>query len=124
MVILLNLFLKNMTEIKDLTKKIIEFRDERNWKQFHNPKDVAISLSVEAAEVLEHFKWKSNEEIEKYIKTNKKEIGKELADVLNHILILAHDLDIDIVKATKEKTKENHRKYPIEKNRGEVCKVG
>ena len=112
-----------MSEIKDLTEKIIEFRDERDWKKFHNPKDVAISLSIEAAEVLEHFKWKDNEEIEEYVKTNKKEIGKELADVLNHVLILAHDLDIDIVKTTKEKTKENHEKYPIEKNRGTVCKV-
>ena len=113
-----------MSEIKDLTEKIIEFRDERDWKQFHTPKDVAISLSIEAAEVLDHFKWKTNEEIDEYIKTNKKEIGKELADVLNHILILAHDLDIDIVKTTKEKTKENHKKYPIEKNKGVVCKVG
>ena len=113
-----------MSEIKDLTEKIIEFRDERDWKQFHNPKDVAVSLSIEAAEVLDHFKWKTNEEINEYVKTNKKEIGKELADVLNHILILAHDLDIDIVETTKEKTKENHEKYPIEKNKGVVCKVG
>ena len=111
-----------MSEIKDLTEKIIKFRDERDWKKFHSPKDVAISLSIEAAEVLEHFKWKSNEEIEEYIKTDKKEIGKELADVLNHILILSHDLDIDIVKATKEKTKENHKKYPIEKIKGRYVK--
>ena len=113
-----------MSDIKDLTEKIIKFRDERDWKQFHSPKDVAISLSIEAAEVLEHFKWKSNEEIEKYIKTDKEEIGKELADVLNHILILAHDLDIDIdiVKATKEKTKENHEKYPVEKIKGRYVK--
>ena len=111
-----------MSDIKDLTEKIIKFRDERDWKKFHNPKDVAISLSIEAAEVLEHFKWKSNEEIEKYIKTDKKQIGKELADVLNHVLILAHDLDIDIVKATKEKTKENCEKYPIEKIKGRYVK--
>ena len=111
-----------MSDIKDLTEKIIAFRDERDWKQFHKPKDVAISLSIEAAEVLEHFKWKSNEEIEEYIKTNKKEIGKELADVLNHILILAHDLGIDIVKATEEKTKENHEKYPVEKIKGRYIK--
>ena len=111
-----------MSEIKDLTEKIIEFRDERDWKKFHSPKDVAISLSIEAAEVLEHFKWKSNEEIEKYIKTDKEQIGKELADVLNHILILAHDLDIDIVKATEDKIKENHEKYPVEKIKGRYVK--
>ena len=111
-----------MSDIKDLTEKIIEFRDERDWKKFHNPKDVAISLSIEAAEVLEHFKWKSNEEIEEYIKTDKKQIGKELADVLNHVLILAHDLDIDIVETTKEKTKENHEKYPVEKIKGRYVK--
>jgi len=61
-----------MSEIKDLTKKIIEFRDKRDWKKFHNPKDVALSLVLEAGEVMEHFKWKSNEEIEEYIKTDKK----------------------------------------------------
>lgn len=111
-----------MSEIKKLTEKIIKFRDKRDWKKFHKPKDVAISLSIEAAEILEHFKWKSDKEIDKYAKTHKKEIGDELADVLNHILILANDLGIDIVKATEEKTKKNHQKYPVEKVKGRYVK--
>lgn len=111
-----------MSDIKDLTEKIIKFRDERDWKQFHNPKDCAISLSLEASEVLEHFQWKSKKEIEEYVKTNKDEISEELADVFNYLLIMAHDLDIDIVKATKEKTKENHKKYLVEKVKGRYIK--
>ena len=68
-----------MITLQDLIKKIIDFRNDRDWKQFHNPKDLAISLSLEASEVVEHFQWKNKEEIEKYIKTNKNEIGEELA---------------------------------------------
>jgi NTP pyrophosphatase (non-canonical NTP hydrolase) len=107
-----------MTQIEALIKKITEFRDARDWKQFHNPKDCAISLSLEASEVLEHFQWKSKEEIEEYIKKNKKEIGKELADVLYWVLLMSHDLDIDIEKISEIKLKENAKKYPIKKAKG------
>ena len=63
-----------MKNLDELTKRITAFRDRRDWKQFHNPKDVALSLVLEAGEVMEHFQWKNKEEIEKYIKTNKKSI--------------------------------------------------
>ena len=111
-----------MSEIKDLTEKIIEFRDERDWKQFHNPKDVALSLVLEAGEVMEHFQWKSNEEMEKYIKTNKKEIGEELADVLHWILLMSHDLEIDILDALDKKLIKNGKKYPVKKAKGNAKK--
>lgn len=111
-----------MSDIKDLTKLIKHFRDERNWKQFHNPKDSGIALISEAMEVLEHFKWQSKEEMDKYIKTHKKEIGDELSDVLFWILLMAHDLNIDIRKAFELKMEENHRKYPIEKAKGKHLK--
>jgi NTP pyrophosphatase (non-canonical NTP hydrolase) len=111
-----------MKNIENATKKIIAFRDERDWKQFHNPKDLAISLSLEAGEVLEHFQWKSKEEIEKYVKTNKEEIADELADVFNYILILCHDLNIDIFEASENKIKKNEVKYPIEKAKGRHTK--
>lgn len=107
-----------MDTIDDLTRKIIKFRNDRDWKQFHNPKDLAISLSLEASEVLEHFQWKSKEEIEKYIKTNKKDIGEELADVLYWILLMSHDMDIDISKALNEKMEKNIKKYPVDKAKG------
>lgn len=111
-----------MSNIKDLSNKIIDFRDKRDWKQFHNPKDCAISLSLEASEVLEHFQWKSKEEIENYIKTNKEDISEELADVLYWILLLSHDLEIDLVKAFDEKMQKNEAKYPVDKAKGKHTK--
>src|SRR3989338_2849417 len=109
-------------EIKKLQKMIVKFRDARDWKQFHNPKDLALSLTLEAAEVLEHFQWKSKEEIEEYIRTHKDEIGEELADVFNWVLILAHDLNIDILQASERKIGINEQKYPIEKAKGKHTK--
>src|SRR3989344_8665669 len=111
-----------MDQIKALTKQIVKFRDARDWKQFHNPKDMAISLSLEASEVLEHFQWKSKEEIAQYVKKNKKEIGKELADVLYWVLLMSHDLGIDIEKISELKLKENAKKYPIRKAKGKHSK--
>ena len=111
-----------MGDIKDLTEKIIKFRDERDWKQFHNPKDVAISLALEASEVLEHFQWKSKDEFKEYDKTNKDEIGEELADVFNFLLIMAHDLEIDLVKAEEKKLRKNEKKYSVEKAKGNAKK--
>jgi len=111
-----------MKNIKDLTNKIIEFRDDRDWKQFHNPKDIALSLVLEAAEVLEHFQWKNEKEVEEYIKTNKNDISEELSDVLYVILLMSHDLDIDILNALEKKMKKNEKKYPIEKSKGKHTK--
>jgi dCTP diphosphatase len=111
-----------MSDIKDLTKRIIDFRNARDWKQFHNPKDVALSLVLEAAEVMEHFQWKNKEEIEKYIETNKAEIGEELADVLYWILLMSHDLKIDVLEALEKKILKNEEKYPVEKAKGRHTK--
>jgi len=107
-----------MRTIEEMTQKILAFRDARDWKQFHNPKDMAISLSLEASEVLEHFQWKSKEEIEKYIVDAKGEIGEELADVMNWVLVMSHDLNIDILEALENKIKKNEFKYPVEKAKG------
>lgn len=111
-----------MSDIQKLTERIIKFRDARDWKQFHKPKDLAISLSLEASEVLEHFQWKSEKEIEEYVKTNKEEIADELADVLNYLLLSAHDLDIDIADALNKKIDKSESKYPVEKARGNAKK--
>lgn len=109
-------------EINQLTKKLLKFRKDRDWEKFHNPKDLAVSLSLEAAEVLEHFQWKTDAEIEKYIDKNKGEIGEELADVFNWILLMAHDLNIDITKASAKKILINEKKYPISKSKGKATK--
>ena len=111
-----------MRNINDLTKRIIAFRDARDWKQFHNPKDVALSLVLEATEVMEHFQWKSKEEMEKYIVTNKSDIGEELADVLYWVVLMSADLDIDILDALEKKIKKNEEKYPVEKAKGKHTK--
>ena len=111
-----------MRNIESLTKKIISFREARDWAQFHNPKDVAISLSLEAAELLEHFQWKNPAEIEKHIKTNKSEISEELADVLYWVLLLSHDLKVDPLAALSRKLKKNAKKYPVSKAKGRHAK--
>jgi len=107
-----------MNDIDRLVTRIIAFRDARDWKQFHNPKDVSISLALEAAELLEHFQWKSPKEIAKHIMLHKSAIGEELADVLYWVLLLGHDLKIDVLKALAQKLKKNARKYPISKAKG------
>jgi len=106
-----------MTDLEELQRKIVEFRDQRNWKQFHNPKDLAISLSLEASELLEHFQWKTPEEIEKHLADNKDDVADELADVLYWILLIANDMEIDVMEASKRKLAENIAKYPIEKSK-------
>lgn len=111
-----------MSEFEKLTKKILAFRDERNWKQFHNPKDASLSLVLEAAEVMEHFQWKSLAEMEDYVISHKKEIGEELADVLYWVLLLAHDLKIDLVDASEKKLEKNREKYLVEKARDQHAK--
>lgn len=111
-----------MSDIQELIQKIVKFRDQRNWKQFHNPKDLAISLNLEASEVLEHFQWKSKDEISEYVKKNKKEISHELADTLYWILLMSHDMEIDIKKALEQKMKINAQKYPVQKAKGKHTK--
>jgi NTP pyrophosphatase (non-canonical NTP hydrolase) len=111
-----------MSDIKELTDIVVEFRDERDWKQFHNPKDSAIALLSEATEVLDEFKWLNAKEIQEYLKTKKTKVANELSDVLFWVLLMSHDLKIDIVKAFKEKLKEDKKKYPVKKSRGKHTK--
>ena len=111
-----------MSDIERLTKRILEYRDARDWKQFHKPKDLALSLVLEAAEVLEHFQWKTEKEIDAYIKTNKGDISEEIADVLYWVLLISHDLHIDLPSAFEKKMKQNEKKYPVEKAKGKHTK--
>ncbi|MEC1433246.1 nucleotide pyrophosphohydrolase [Bacillus spizizenii] len=99
-----------MSEIKDLINTINEFRDARNWRQYHNPKDLAISISIEAAELLEDFQWKSNEEA---LKANEENLREEIADVLIYSLMLCSDLNMDVKEIIEEKVMKNGRKYPV-----------
>ena len=107
-----------MADLAKLTKLVTAFRDARDWKQFHNPKDSAISLLLEAGEVLEHFQWKNEEEMDTYVKSHKNEIAEELADVLYWVFLMGNDLHIDLSSAFVKKLKKNGAKYPIKKARG------
>ncbi len=109
-------------DIKKLQNIVIKFRDARDWKRFHNPKDASLSLVLEAVEVMEHFQWKDEKEIEEYIKLNRNEIGKELIDVLYWVLLICHDLNIDISRIFKKKMIENNKKYSIKKSKGKYIK--
>lgn len=111
-----------MSDIKRLTNKILAFRDARDWEQFHNPKDVAISLTLEAAELLEHFQWKSPAEVARHAKKGRLAISEELADVLYWVLLLGHDLGIDLDKALTRKLIKNAKKYPVSRSRGRHTK--
>ena len=114
--------MNNMLGIKQLTIKIRKFRDARDWKQFHNHKDVALSLVLEASEVLEHFQWKSPKEVEEHGKDNKDDLADELADVAMYLFELADNLKIDLPQAMLNKMKKNALKYPIHKAKGRHTK--
>src|SRR5438270_12800741 len=99
-------------DITELTKMILQFRDARNCKQFHNPKDMAISQSLEVAELLELMQWKNGTTLNDYLQEQQKDVGEELSDILYWVLLIAHDLRIDLGHAFVEKMALNEVKYP------------
>jgi NTP pyrophosphatase (non-canonical NTP hydrolase) len=101
-----------MSDIQELQRKIVEFRDARNWAQFHNPKDIALCLSIEASELLELFLWKRPEE------AAPERVREELADVLYSVLLLAKHYEIDLPEALNEKLVKNAEKYPVDQSWG------
>ena len=105
-----------MNNWKELQKALIDFRDERDWKQFHNPKDLALALSIEAAELNEIFLWKQPEE------ADQDKIKEELADVLAYALLLANTYDLDINKIVLDKIRKNADKYPVDRAKGTAKK--
>jgi len=111
-----------MNEIKEITEKIKIFRDERDWMKFHNHKDMALSMLLEAAEVLEHFQWKSPDEVDEHARVYKNDISEELADVAIYLFELANNLGINLSAAIEQKLKKNAIKYPVEKAKGKHTK--
>lgn len=105
-----------MTDIQTITQKLIEFRNERDWEQFHNPKDLAIAINIEAGELLELFLWKNPEDakIEK--------VKEELADVLAFAFLLADKYGLDVKQIVLDKIKLNGEKYPVHKAKGTAKK--
>ncbi len=111
-----------MSDIKGIIDKIKKFRDDRDWMQFHDPKNMAVSITIEAAELLEHFQWKTKDEVQAYIKDNKEEISDEIADIAMYLFELADNLGLDLIEAMGKKLKKNEAKYPIEKAKSKHTK--
>lgn len=105
-----------MTDIQQITRSLLAFRNERDWEQFHNAKDLAVALSVEANELLELFLWKQAEE------ADAARVREELADVMAYAFLLADKYGFDIKEIVLEKIKQNELKYPVEKAKGNAKK--
>ena len=107
-----------MKTIQEIMLKINQFRDERDWRQFHNPKNLAMALSVEVAEIVERFQWLTLDESANLDGEKKEKVKEELADAAVFLLYLASDLGIDILEAIDEKVNRNAKKYPVDKAKG------
>jgi NTP pyrophosphatase (non-canonical NTP hydrolase) len=108
-----------MSELKEIIDKLIEFRNDRDWKQFHDNKNLAAAISIEAAELNELFLWKTIEESEK---VDKEKIKEELADILAFTILLAEKNGFNIYEIVMEKIKKNASKYPVAKAKGTAKK--
>ncbi len=104
--------------LQQLTRELHAFAIERDWEQFHSPKNLSMALSVEAAELVEHFQWLSEAQSENLAADKKQQVAYEMADIFIYLLRLAQRLDIDLLQAVEEKIELNGRKYPVEKVRG------
>lgn len=111
-----------MSELQEMLEIAKKFREERDWEKFHDPKNLAMALSCEAAEVLEHFLWVKKGEMKNYNEEKKEKIADELVDTLHPILLIADYYKIDLGEAFKRKMKKNELKYPVEKVRGRHVK--
>jgi len=104
--------------LNDLKSALRRFADERDWEQFHSPKNLAMALSVEVAELVEHFQWLSQEQSLHLSPAENEAVRQELADVLIYLVRLADRLDIDLLTAAEDKLRMNARKYPVHESRG------
>lgn len=108
--------------LDDLREHLAAFVEERDWDQFHNPKNLAMALAAEAGELLEHFQWLTQEQAQRLESSTRDEVALELADILMFLVRLSDKLDIDLLDAARIKLECNRDKYPIEKARGRATK--
>lgn len=104
---------------QETINQVLKFRDDRNWRQFHNPKDLALSISLEAAELLEVFQWSGSDTVCEF---KKDKIKEELADVLNYCILMADVCGFDMDEILQEKMKQNNEKYPVAKAKNSAKK--
>ena len=111
-----------MRDLQQVVERIRQFRDARDWKQFHHPKDMAAGLAIEAAELMELFLWKNEQEQTEIVETKREQIEDELADIGMFLLELADNLNVDLLTAIDAKMEKNAEKYPVEKSKGRSVK--
>lgn len=105
-----------MKDIEEITQALLQFRNERDWEQFHNPKDLALAINVEAGELLELFLWKSHNE------ANEEKVKEELADIFSFAFLMAEKYKFDIKEIILQKIATNAEKYPVNKSKGNAKK--
>lgn len=108
--------------MQKIIQKILAFRDARDWKQFHKPKDLAMAIGIESGELMELFLWKSEDEIRAFLKGKSNEVADEIADIMIFSLLLCEGLGLDPNKIIENKLKKNHKKYPVHKAKGRATK--
>ena len=108
--------------IEQLRARVNQFVEERDWTQFHSPKNLAMAMIVEASEVVEHFQWMTEEESRNLSAEQKKQVGQELSDTLVYLLRIAEVCDIDLLEAANQKIDLNAKKYPVDKAKGSNAK--
>lgn len=111
-----------MSDYQTLQDKILAFRDARDWKQFHAPKNLAEGLSIEAAELLENFLWKTTDQSHDLSDKELTRVKDEVADIFTFLVYLCHSLDIDLYAETHRKIEKNAKKYPVDKAKGNCLK--
>jgi len=110
------------SDLDSLTQRLREFADARDWEQFHSPKNLTMALSVEVAEIVEHFQWLTEEQSNNLPEQTLDKVETELADTLLYLVRLADKLDIDLLDSARRKIEINEQKYPVEKARGNARK--
>ncbi len=112
-----------MDELQEITELLVDFRNRRDWERFHKPKDMALSICLEAAELLEHFQWKSDEQAETYLKSEAIEaVKEEIADIAIYLLLFCRDNNIDLIETVKGKIRKNESRYPVDRCKGRADK--
>jgi NTP pyrophosphatase (non-canonical NTP hydrolase) len=113
-----------MDSLDELNRRLLAFARERDWEQFHSPKNLAMALAGEAGELLEHFQWLTEVQSADLRKDKKREVALEMADILIYLIRLAERLDVDLIAAAYEKVSINEARYPVHKVRGDARRAG
>lgn len=111
-----------MTELEQIKKQLKQFAKERDWEQFHSPKNLSMALSVEVSELVEHFQWLKEEDSYQHEKEKHQAIAEEIADIQMYLILLADQLHVDIASIVKSKIEKNKKRFPIENVKGKAHK--